>query len=245
MQSTLFTPFPSTEPGTSARAFTLQVEGRKVPGVVWFSDEARGPRPLVLVGHGGSGHKCSNLVLDIMRALVTQHGFAVAAIDGPVHGGRREVFDDGVAVRTEFRALWATGKSVEPMVADWRATLDALCTLPQIDPTRVGWYGVSMGTAYGLPFVAADARIKAAVLGMWGTCRVASECLVTNGPAVVCPVQFHQKIDDEFFTDAGQRDIFNHLGSSIKSLKQYPGGHVDPTPEQIDDAVAFYLQYLA
>src|ERR1700716_645988 len=79
--------------------FTLEVEGRKVPGIVWSPAGGPGKRPLVLVGHGGGGRKASSLVLNIMRPLVQRHGFVVAAIDGPVHGARRKVFDDGVAVR--------------------------------------------------------------------------------------------------------------------------------------------------
>src|SRR5690606_12310510 len=120
-------------PGATERRFTIESEGRRVPAVAWLPAQHRGPRPLVLVGHGGSGHKASQLVLDAALPLVRDHGFVVAAIDGPVHGERRAAFDAGAKVRDEFRALWAAGGSVEPMVADWRATLDRLCTLPEVD----------------------------------------------------------------------------------------------------------------
>ncbi|MEN3297318.1 MAG: hypothetical protein V7642_6571 [Burkholderiales bacterium] len=230
--------------GVVRRDFTLEVEGRKVPGVVWSPARTAGKRPLVLVGHGGSGHKASNLVLNIMRPLVQRYNFVVAAIDGPVHGARREVFDDGVAVRAEFRALWAKGGSIDPMIADWRATIDALCRLPEVDADAIGWYGISMGTAYGLPLVAAEPRIRAAVLGMWGTSRAGSERLVSDGHRVTCPVLFQQKRDDEFFTPEGQADVYEHLGSENKRLCIYPGGHVDPQGEQIDDAECFLADCL-
>ncbi len=54
------------------------------------------------------------------------------------------------------------------MVADWRATLDALAALPEVDTARVAYGGVSMGTMFGLPFVAAEPRIRAAVFGLCG-----------------------------------------------------------------------------
>ncbi|NBO90176.1 MAG: hypothetical protein EBU77_11080, partial [Betaproteobacteria bacterium] len=79
--------------------------------------------PLVLVGHGGSGHKTSALVLDIVKRLLPA-GIAVAAIDGPVHGQRREVFVDGPVVRDEFRELWSQGGNVNAMVEDWQAALN-------------------------------------------------------------------------------------------------------------------------
>jgi dienelactone hydrolase len=236
----------ATDPanGVVARDFTLEVEGRKVPGIVWSPTPLAGKRPLVLVGHGGSGHKESNLVLNIMRPLVQRRGFIVAAIDGPVHGARRKVFDDGVAVRAEFRALWATGHSIDPMIADWRATIDELCRLPEVDGQAIGWLGISMGSAYGLPLIAAEPRIKAAVLGMWGTCRPASERLASDGHKVVCPVLFQQKADDEFFTPDGQANVYEHLGSREKALRVYPGLHTDPEGDQIDDAERFLAGHL-
>ena len=141
----------STAAACLVREFSVDVEDRRVPAIFWAPAGAGSgagigrPCPLVLVGHGGTGHKTSQLVLDAMQALVPAHGIAVAAIDGPVHGARRKVFSEGPAVREEFRALWATGKSVDPMIADWKAVIDRLCTFPEVNPEAIGWYGVSMG----------------------------------------------------------------------------------------------------
>lgn len=223
----------------------IDVDGRRVPAVVWTPVRATGRRPLVLIGHGGSGHKTSQLVLDAAMPLVRHHGFVVAAIDGPVHGDRRSGFEAGTTVRDEFRQLWADGGSVDPMVADWRATLDRLCQMPEVDPDAIGWYGISMGTAYGLPFVAADARMRAAVLGMWGTSRVNSERLVEDARRVSIPVLFQQKKDDEFFTPEGQLELYEALASEEKRLVVYDGLHVDPSGTQLSDLVGFLVTRLA
>jgi dienelactone hydrolase len=223
--------------------FRVVVAGRDVPALRWVP-EGLTRRPLVLVGHGGSGHKDSQLVRDVALPLVEEHGFVVAAIDGPVHGERRATFADGPAVRDEFRELWARGASIAPMVADWRATLDALCALPSVDSAAIGWYGISMGTAYGLPFVAAEPRIRAAVLGMWGTCRVASEQLAEDAPKITVPVLFQRKSEDPLFTVEGQEDIFDRLGSAGKRLAVYPGGHTDPAGDQLRDILAFLVAEL-
>lgn len=227
-----------------SREFTVSVDGRTVPAIAWWPDGLQQPRPLVLVGHGGSGHKTSQLVMDIARPLVEHHGFVVAAIDGPVHGARRDEFDAGERVRTEFRDLWARGGSVEPMVADWRATLDALCAMPQVDSTRVGWYGISMGTAYGLPLVAQEPRLRCAVLGMWGTSRVNSQRLVDDARLTRVPVLFQRKRHDEFFTPEGQVEIYEALASADKRLAEYDGGHVDPAGEQLADSIDFLVRVL-
>lgn len=158
---------------TRLRTFRHIVAGRSVPVALWTPAYEMGLRPLVLIGHGGSGHKTTSLVTDLALPLVTRHHFAVAAIDGPVHGERRADWNEAsppqcLPIRDEFLALWRAGTSVDPMVADWRATIDTLAGLPDVDAEAIGWYGLSMGTVLGLPLVAAEPRIKAAVLGLWG-----------------------------------------------------------------------------
>lgn len=194
----------------------------------------------MLVGHGGSGHKTSTLVLDIVKRLLPA-GIAVAAIDGPVHGQRREVFVDGPVVRDEFRELWSQGGNVNAMVEDWQAALNHLCLIADIDQRRVAWYGISMGTAYGVPVVAADPRIQSAVLGMWGTCRAPNDRLIADAHRITVPVLFQVKRDDAIFTAAGQRDLYDRIASSSKEFVEYDGGHVDPAGEQLDD-IARFLQ---
>ena len=232
------------ETGLRIRECRLQVQGRTVPLRLWAPRGAQGPMPLVLVGHGGSGHKDSQLVRDIAWPMVLKHGFAVAAIDGPVHGARRATFSDGPDVRQEFRDLWAGGTSIPGMVADWRAALDVLCALPEINSSAIGWYGISMGTAYGIPLVAAVSRIRAAVLGMWGACRPASEQLVSDGVKIHCPVLFQTKEGETLFTVAGQQQIFDNLASRRKEHRVYPGGHTDPKDEQLADIEAFLAREL-
>ena len=41
----------------SEREFVLDAGNGPIPGVVWMPEEVEKPFPLVLFGHGGSGHK--------------------------------------------------------------------------------------------------------------------------------------------------------------------------------------------
>jgi pimeloyl-ACP methyl ester carboxylesterase len=239
-----WTSAPATQDGVTHREFTATVEGRKVPVALWTPQDPKGKCPLLLAGHGGSGHKTSQLILDFALPLAKSRNCAVAAIDGPVHGARRAVFADGLPVRDEFLALWRAGGSVDPMVADWRATIDALCTLPEVDADAIGWYGVSMGTAYGLPLVAGEPRIRAAALGMWGLSYPNSGRLAEDAPRVQCPALFQQKWGDEIFTRESQIELFDKLGSLDKRLAVYMGGHKNPEGEQLDEIFTFLLSRL-
>lgn len=224
--------------GLVAREWSVAAQGRQVPGVIWTNARSTGRRPLVLIGHGGSQHKTFENVLAVARLFVLGHGFAAAAIDGPIHGARRAVPLTGLAMQTEFLELWAKDNRVDAMVSDWSAAIDLLSTMPEVDPAAVGWYGVSMGTAYGLPLAAADARIKAALLGMWGTSFPNSGRLAQDAPRVRCPVLFQQKWNDQLFTRESQIELFDRIGSERKWLKVYMGPHAT-VPEQLEDAAAF------
>ena len=52
-----FTQERSEEGGVTRRLFELTVDGAQVPAAIWAPEGAKGPRPLVLMGHGGSQHK--------------------------------------------------------------------------------------------------------------------------------------------------------------------------------------------
>ena len=226
------------------RDFFTHAQGREVPASIWVPQKTTQSLPLILVGHGGSGHKRSQLVQDIATALLKDFDVAVVAIDGPVHGSRREIFNDGPAVRQEFRDLWSSGVSVDPMVADWMSCIDYLCQMPEIDATKIGWYGISMGTAYGIPLVARDQRIKAAALGMWGTCREPAQRLKEDAAKIEIPVLFQVKEQDEIFTPQGQQELYELISSRDKTWKSYHGGHTDPKDQQLSDIVQFLMHHL-
>ena len=65
--------------GVTEQLFTLG----EVPGVLWTPEDALGPRPLILIGHGGGQHKKAPGNLARARRFVTGGGFAVVAIDAP------------------------------------------------------------------------------------------------------------------------------------------------------------------
>ncbi len=228
--------------------FSLNVAGATVPGVLFLPDHQTAAVPLVLAQHGGSSDKQGQDIRDWAEIFVKENGLALAAIDGPVHGDRCTA-GPNCASRAEtvaaFFALWKSpGSGIESMVGEWRAAIDWLCTDERIDANAVGWLGLSMGTAYGLPLLAIEPRIKAAALGMWGLSFENSERLAQDAAHVSCPVLFQQKWEDELFSREGQIALFEKIGSTQKWLNTYPGTHSRVQGQQLNDLTGFLLRRL-
>ncbi|HEY6319654.1 MAG TPA: alpha/beta hydrolase, partial [Acidimicrobiia bacterium] len=64
------------ECGVVERRVALKVEaGESVPGIVWLPETATGPRPTIVLGHGGLVHKRAPEVLGLARRLVRHRGY--------------------------------------------------------------------------------------------------------------------------------------------------------------------------
>ena len=212
-------------------------KGSRVPAVVWRPvGEVSG---VVLALHGGSGHKTSPAILAIASICLGQ-GLAVLAIDGPVHGDRSPDGGlDPVQAKTRFREAWRAGTGRLTVAEDMTAALDSLQAEPSLASLPVGYVGVSMGTAFGIPFLATDKRIQVAAIGLWSTTYPASEHLTGYARQISCPLWFTQQWDDEAFDRAATQDLFDAIGSADKRLVAYPGGHRELEGERLQDAIRF------
>lgn len=235
-----------TADGVREQAFEIAVDGRTVPGVLWLPAEGSGPRPLVLLGHGATRHKRIDYLVALGRRLARDQGFAVAAIDGPGHGDRRAPGpDDEITLFTAFLAEWSREGTVDEMVADWRATLDALRELDEVGDGPVGYWGLSMGTIYGVPLVAAEARIQVAVLGLMGLIGPTRDRMAADATTISCPVLFVQQWHDSLVPRAETFELFDILGSVDKRLHAHPGDHAAVPVEEIVFSARFLARHLA
>ncbi|MGH3849291.1 MAG: dienelactone hydrolase family protein, partial [Pseudonocardiaceae bacterium] len=182
--------------GVTETTFATTVDGRLIPGVVWTPEGANGPRPLVLIGHGATHHKRVGYAAALAHGLVRDHGLAAAAIDGPGHGERRDNPADAVTIFGEFMTEWYRPTTVDEMVADWKAALELIWSLPAVGRGPVGYWGLSMGTIYGLPLAVLEPAVKVAVFGLMGLLGPTKDRLAADAASVRCPVLFIQQWDD-------------------------------------------------
>lgn len=233
--------------GVTEREFRVEVDGRTVPGVFWTPEED--PKALVLLGHGGSNHKRADYILAIGRQLARRHGFAAIAIDGPTHGARRPGSENGIEegphVQDEFTRLWAADRTLgDAMNADWTGTLNAVQALPGIgNQIPVGYWGWSLGTLLGLPFVAQEPRISAATLGLMGTGETGR--LATAARNMTCPTTFFVQWDDQLIPREGALRLFDLIASDYKRLRACPGDHAETPADEFSAGIEFLVSQLA
>ncbi len=222
-------------PGVRERPFVLDVadSAGSVPGILW-QPSAPTKGPLVLIGHGGSGHKRNDRTLRLARWFALEAGVASLAVDGPAHGDR-----SGVR-RGHLDLVASAGIEVvlDRMTSDWLAAVRAVDSSDEVDVHTLGYVGLSLGTRFGLPLLAAlGEQVRGAVLGKFGVRsdvldpRLNAEARVLDDARrVIAPVLFHSQTEDELFTRASQRDLFDEIGSTSKRLLEYPGAHGDTAP---------------
>jgi dienelactone hydrolase len=238
----------TTSDGVTERLFAVG----DAPGVVWAAEDAAGPRPLVLLGHGGGHHKTAPPLAARARRYVTRCGFAVAAIDAPGWGGRpvpaeyepynAEIEGLGTAAGTSLGDVFARRGIVvaDLAIPEWKAVLDALTELDWIGAGGlVGYWGVSLGSAIGVPLVAAEPRIRAAVLGLMG-----HETLAEAAARITVPVEFHLQWDDELVPRDSGLALFDAIGSAQKSLHANPGRHAEVPRFEVDSSERFFARHL-
>ncbi|MEU7854432.1 alpha/beta hydrolase [Nonomuraea sp. NPDC049141] len=232
--------------GVTEQSFTVG----EIPGVLWTPEHATGLRPLILVGHGGGQHKKAPGIAARVGRLAGEGGFAVVAIDAPNHGDRPKD-EEFVRFMTENRGRIGAGEDTATVVAslheliagqavaDWQAVITAVQELDHVGAGPVGYWGVSMGCGLGVPLLAAEPRIRAAVLGLLGV-----HGLAETAARVTVPVQFLLQWDDHLVPRDQGLALFDALASAEKTLHANPGKHGEIPEFEMDSSLRFFARHL-
>jgi dienelactone hydrolase len=218
------------------RSFRIHRSVGQVPGTVWIPVARSKPGALVLLGHGGSGDRHSSRITS-MAARLNSAGIAAAAIDGPFHGERVKPR----LSNSEYQARIAADgidAVLDRMAGDWVATCDVLTDAGIAERANLGYFGLSMGTRFGLASAVALAPgVRCAVFGKFGTQSSPDMNPALQAPAraldaasrISIPILFHLQWHDEVFPRAGQLELFDAFASSVKELHGFAGGHAPHT----------------
>lgn len=223
----------ASDDGVAEHRFELSIGGEPVPGLLWTAPGSAGTRPTVLMGHGRGGNKRDRYMTRVAQRLVRHRGWTAVALDAPEHGERRPPGAD----------LTQPPPRPDPdqVIREWRGCLEFLEDRQVTDPDVLGYWGLSMGSAMGIPFLAADPRVRCAVLGLM---HPRSERVRADAARISCPVLFIVNWDDSRVPRAEAFELFDAIGAADKRLHAQPGEHGDVPEEEFTAAEDFFTRYL-
>lgn len=146
--------------GSGIRTYQVRYrgnDGESVPGLLMLPWPRQQRVPAVILLHGLGGSK-GDLFLPALA--LARRGYASLAIDMAGHGERTPIEN----TNPDTFALPQLRRASLQTVTDLRRGMDLLETRPEIDATRIGFIGVSLGGILGAVFVAQEPRVRTAVL---------------------------------------------------------------------------------
>jgi dienelactone hydrolase len=210
------------------------------------------------MGHGGSQHKKIGSLAARAKIYARKYGYATIAIDAPGHGDRisreqaaqlsREVgarvTGAAGASRPSADFMRIMAERTAKAVPEWKAALDAAQTISFVgEHEQIGYWGVSMGTGIGVPFVASEPRIKCAVFGLAGL-RQGADAFEQAAKSITIPIEYVFQWEDAVAPRESGIALFNAFGSKEKAMHINPGGHLDIPNFEGVSWERFYVRHL-
>jgi alpha-beta hydrolase superfamily lysophospholipase len=146
----------------ATKEFRIRRDGmRDITGALWLPDAPVEGKTLICCGHGASGNRYQAPISDLAERFVGAN-LPVLSLDGPVHG-LRQVGDGG---RTAFFPEYQRDNSLIDMTDDWTCAIEQIQS--EFAIAKLAYFGLSMGSLFGLPLVASRGDVTVAVLGLMG-----------------------------------------------------------------------------
>jgi cephalosporin-C deacetylase-like acetyl esterase len=117
--------------------------------------------PCLIIMHGLGQHKTA---LSILWGPFVKAGYAIFSIDAQYHGDRKPK----VPVDLFGSSPYSSRDMLIQTVIDLRRGIDYLESRKDVDPSRIGYAGFSMGGILGSLVCAVDTRIQAPILALAG-----------------------------------------------------------------------------
>jgi hypothetical protein len=214
------------------RQLTIVSDESAIPCTIY---EPENPIGLVLFGHGLSVDRFDQTVLVPARLLAGKFNFTVIVPELPFHGERADKERSWDDFTVAWQSFWA-GEGRGQILREW----NRIYTFAKETDLPIMFFGLSLGTQYGIMFLSQQFEIKAAVLGLFGS-KPPPRSIVMNhcAPLVRAPVYFIQKLDDEIHPKETSLHLFESLGSEQKVLDASQGRHQSVSLESLNQSCSF------
>jgi len=215
----------------------IECKGKTIPCSLYRVDE---PKGIALLGHGLGVDRFDTTVLAPTRIL-NELGIHVIVPELPLHGDRQDKQLEWDEIVEQWQSYWANdGRNL--LLDEWQhiyAYTQQRFSLPIV------YFGLSLGTQYGVLFLSNVTGVRGAVLGLFGS-EPPPKSIVMNhcAPRVTVPTYFIQKMNDEIHSATATQHLYESLGSPSKILDSSLGQHKDVGADSIMKACDFLRKNL-
>ena len=145
----------------------FEVEGAgRVRALLTRPDQGSGPFPAILYGHSHGGRReiganelmdGRSYLLSPFGPLLARAGYVTLCMDMPTFGDRHHT-EESAAAKAH---IWYGTSLIGQMVSEQSAALTYLSSRDDVDPQRIGAFGISLGSTLAYWHAALDLRIRA------------------------------------------------------------------------------------
>jgi formylglycine-generating enzyme required for sulfatase activity/dienelactone hydrolase/predicted Ser/Thr protein kinase len=236
-------PDEETESWRMERISFASTYGERIPARLYLPRGTRPPYQAVLYYPSGTAeiYPSSDRLPDSEYAFLVRSGRAVLC---PVYQNTLERRHPNAGPNAQHDYFIQA-------IKDARRAVDLLASRPDMDATRLGYFGISLGAGAGLRLLALEPPLRAAVLAACGLLRGPAPPEIDRlnfAPRVRQPVLLINGRDDFLFPlETSQRPLFALLGTPTrdKRLALLDGGHVLPrSKDLIRETLDWFDRYL-
>lgn len=227
----------------------------RVPGYLAIPKYADGPYPCVLLLHGISSSKESWWEDDSftyggqLTKQLLDLGFAVLTLDAEYHGERLNNNDFESPDVFIFQKGWflRARDMIVKSVIEYRRAIDYLFTRDDINTSKIGMIGYSMGGMMTFSMSAVDSRIKASVACVTPILKEQNSAMAVHNfaPYIIKQpfLMLMGKEDTRNYTMDEAQQIHDLITNNTKELIFYDSGHKLPY-DWINKATEWMKKYL-
>ncbi|WP_170309883.1 alpha/beta hydrolase [Seonamhaeicola maritimus] len=236
--------------GTREKIIFTGVNYSRVPSYLVIPKNGASSHPVVLIVDGifGSKERWFDDMSwpkggQVTKALLS-NGFAVMILDAVYHGERSAENDyEGPSLKYPIAAR----NMIMQTTCEYRRAIDYLSTRKEIDSTRIGMLGLSMGGLITFQMTSVDSRIKTAIAGVTPQLRNPKYQPIESA-TFASRVQCNSFLmfmgnKDSWYTMKEAYQLFELIPIQKKEFVEYDTGHKPPV-EYIEKVTDWFVKNL-
>jgi len=228
------------------------VNNSTVPAYLTIPKNGASTHPVVVIADGIYGSKERWFEDDSWPkgGLITKSflraGFAVLILDAAYHGERTSEYDY-VSPPFPFTFPNESRHMGIQTATEYRRAIDYLSTRSEIDTSRIGMMGLSMGALITFQLSSVDPRIKTAVAGLAPPLKLpelqaGDVCTFANHVSCNSFLMFMGN-EDPFYSMEEAHELYDRIPISQKEFVEYNVGH-EPPAEYVEKVTDWFEKHL-